>query len=122
MGVGFGQSTAISNPMRMSIVRSFLWLECGRAIAYAGTRPSRVTGADSGQRVPGRIYQLHKLGDTRVNPSTSDRIQQGFPIAAVFGAAVFVWHVRFGSGTEIRRFGFYVCYTPVNGHRDWHVR
>jgi len=30
--------------------------------------------------------------------------------------------VRYGSGTDICRPGFYVRYTPNNRHRSWHVR
>jgi hypothetical protein len=79
MGVGFGQSTAISNPMRMSIVRSFPWLDCGQSNACGRIRSFTAAKAQSDRRVHGRRYQLHELGDTRVNPFTRDRTQLGFP-------------------------------------------
>lgn len=47
--------------MRMSIFRSFPWLECGQSIACAGIRPQTFSEAQTGQRVQGEIIRFTSL-------------------------------------------------------------
>ncbi len=84
---------AISNPMRMSIVRSFPWFERSQSNACGGIPSFTATVAQSARRVHGLPYQLHKLGGTRVNPSTRDRNQLGFPIVTLNADDFLFWQV-----------------------------
>ena len=69
--------------MRMRIVCSFPEFQCGRSKACGGIRSLAAAEARSDRRQHRRPYQLHELGDTRVNAATRDRIQRGFPIGAL---------------------------------------
>lgn len=69
--------------MRMKMVRSFPWLERGQSNAFGDAPSFTAAEAQSDRRVHGRPYQLHEIGDTRVNPCTCNRIQLGFPIGVL---------------------------------------